>query len=69
MQGLGLVRYVDRPMSLVRIRLNPENLCGAIDLSHTWGLTAACYAEAAVGGWGVMRSAETHVDLTVFLRL
>ncbi len=54
---------------LGRNHLTPENLCGAIDLSHLWELTSACSAEEVVQGRGVMRSVETHVDLTVFLRL
>jgi hypothetical protein len=52
-------------MSLGGNRLTPEILCVSSDLSHSRGLTTACYAEAAMGGWGVMRSAQTHVGLTI----
>jgi hypothetical protein len=52
---------MDQSKLLGRNHLTPVNLCGAIDLSHLWELTSACYAEGAVGALGVMRSVETHV--------
>ena len=61
MQGVKSGCYIGRSMLPGRNRLNTENLCGAIGLSDSRGLASAFYAEGAVAGWGVMRSAETHV--------